>query len=265
MYKVLPDAIFSEGTGLREKLRIAKVGEFNGININMEEVHTLVKDHSPAYVKGMLDSFNLKVGIWNLPFSLTADQKVYEKGLELLKEYSQTASYVEAFRVITYVDSKELKGDTNLYVKRINAVTEILSQYGCSIGIGIKHGRHFISPDIIKIFKKIKSGNLGFIFSARLWHLSGGEAGELRRIPNGEIIYVMVGDISFEGKGKYLPGETGTINLPLFLNTLEEIGYDGPVVPEIPDREILTIPHEITARLLGGALMKVWNKTFIER
>ena len=87
MYKVLPDAIFSEGTGLREKLRIAKVGEFNGININMEEVHTLVKDHSPAYVKGMLDSFNLKVGIWNLPFSLTADQKVYEKGLELLKEY----------------------------------------------------------------------------------------------------------------------------------------------------------------------------------
>ncbi|MDD3726466.1 MAG: TIM barrel protein [Candidatus Ratteibacteria bacterium] len=266
MFRVLPTYIFNdEKTGLREKLRLAKVGDFEGIDIDIKEVYTLTKDHSPAYVKGMLDSFNLKAGVWQLPFSLSSDQKVYEKCLEQLEDYARAASYLEAFRVVTFVDSKMLKGNFNFYVERLSAVTEVLSSYGCGIGIGVDDNRHFVSPDITRLLKKIKSGNAGFVFSARSWYISGGEAGELRRTAKDKIIYVLLGDISSENKGSYLPGETGVVNISLFLTTLAEIGYDGPVAPEIPDRDLLTIPQEIRVRLFGGSLFKVWKKAIIER
>lgn len=268
MFRVLPVDIFDKETGLKEKLRLAKVGEFEGIDIDIKEIHDLVKTHSPAYVKGMLDAFNLKPGVWKLPFSLSADQKTYEKELEGFEQYVRTASYIEAFSVITFIeayDGKPLRENLHFYIDRISPVAKILNSYGCRIGIGFEYHKHFIHNEIVRLCKKVKTGNAGFILSARQWYLAGGEVGELKRVPKGEIVYVLLGDISYEKKGRYLPGETGVIDLPLFLNTLAEIGYDGPVAPELPDRNLLVIPAEISVRLLGGSILKVWNKTFTER
>lgn len=266
MFRVLPAYIFDKEAGLREKLRLAKVGNFEGIDIDIEEIYNLIKEHSPAYVKGMIDSFNLRAGAWRLPFSLNADQKIYEKSLEKLEEYARVASYLEAFRVITFfADNTELKKDINFYEGRIKRVLEVLSEYGCILGIGVENDRYFISPDLTRLLKKLKSENAGFVFSARLWHLSGGEEDALRRVPGNEIVYVSVSDVSPENKGIYLPGETGTINLQLFFNVLSDIGYDGPVSPEMPERDILAIPSEIAVRLLGGALLKIWQKVITEK
>jgi len=267
MFRNLPLKIFDKETGLREKLRIATVGDFEGIEIDIKETDDLVKKHSPAYVKGMLDSFNLKAGVWELPFSLDADQKMYEKGLEELENYARVASYLEAFRVICFIKGQDerLKSNLSFYVERLGPVAKVLNNYGCRIGIGVEDHKHFLPAEATRLFKKIKTGNTGCILSARQWYLAGGEAGDLRKISKDEVVYVLVGDISNENKGKYLPGETGVIDLPLFLNTLAEIGYDGPVAPEMPDRDLLTIPAELAVRLLGGPFLKVWKKTFTER
>ncbi|MCM8830364.1 MAG: sugar phosphate isomerase/epimerase [Candidatus Omnitrophica bacterium] len=268
MFRVLPVDIFDKETGLREKLRVATVGGFEGIEIDIQETHTLVRQHSPAYVKGMLDSFNLKAGVWKLPFSLNSDQRTYEKGLECLDNYARTASYLEAFRVISFIDTqngKLLKNNLNFYIERINSVAKVLANYGCKIGIGIEDHRYFLSAEITRLCRKIKTGNAGFVLSARHWHLSGGETGELKKVSKDEIVYVLVGDVSSENKARDLPGEAGVVNRPLFLNTLTEVGYDGPVSPEIPDRDLLTIPCELAVRLLGGAFLKVWNRVFTDR
>ncbi|MCM8777956.1 MAG: sugar phosphate isomerase/epimerase [Candidatus Omnitrophica bacterium] len=268
MFRVLPADIFDKETGLREKLRIATVGGFEGVEIDIQETDALVRQYSPAYVKGMLDSFNLKAGVWKLPFSLTSDKITYEKGLECLDDYVRTASYIEAFRVISFIEAQEgkpLKSNMNFYIERINSVAKILANYGCKIGIGIEDHKYFLSAEITRLCRKSKTGNVGFVLSARQWHLSGGQTGELKKVSKDEIIYVIVGDVSSENKGRYLPGETGVINLPLFLNKLAEIGYDGPVAPEIPDRDLLTIPSELAVRLLGGSLLKLWKKAFTDR
>ncbi|HOL22214.1 MAG TPA: sugar phosphate isomerase/epimerase [bacterium] len=268
MFRILPAAIFDKETGLREKLRIATVGGFEGIEIDIQETDDLVKRHSPAYVKGMLDSFNLKAGVWKLPFSLSSDQNAYEKGLEELEIYARTASYIEAFRVISFIEVQggKLSKDTlDFYMGRINSVAKVLSNYGCRIGIGFEDHRYFLSGEVMRLCRKVKTGNAGFVLSARHWHLSGGDTGELSKISKDEIVYVLVGDVSPESKGKYLPGETGVIDLPLFLNTLAEAGYDGPVAPEMPDRDLITVPSELAVRLLGGAFLKVWNRVFMDK
>ncbi|MCM8760269.1 MAG: sugar phosphate isomerase/epimerase [Candidatus Omnitrophica bacterium] len=268
MFRVLPADIFDKETGIREKLRIATVGGFEGIEIDIQEADTLVRQYSPAYVKGMLDSFNLKAGVWKLPFSLSSDQTTYEKAFQYLDNYGRVASYLEAFRVISFIepqDRKPLKDNLNFYIERITPVAKILSNYGCKIGIGIEDHKYFLSAEIKQLCRKIKTGNAGFILSARQWHLADGQTGELKKISKDEIVYVLVGDVSSENKGRYLPGETGVVNLPLFLNTLAEIGYDGPVSPEMPDRDLLTIPSELAVRLLGGAFLKVWNRVFTDR
>jgi len=267
MFRNLPLEIFDKETGLREKLRIATIGDFEGVEIDIKEAEDLVKKHSPAYVKGMLDSFDMKAGVWQLPFSLDADQKVYEKGLEELDNYARTASYIGAFRVISFIEGQDerLKDKLNFYMERLGPVAKVLNNYGCRIGIGFEDHKNFLPAEITRLFKKIKTENAGCVLSARQWHLAGGKPGDLRKISKDEVVYAMVGDISVENQGKYLPGETGVIDLPLFLNTLAEIGYDGPVAPEIPDRDLLTIPAELAVRLLGGSFLKVWEKTFTER
>ncbi len=268
MFRVLPAAIFDRETGFREKLRLATVGEFEGIEVDIHETVALVKRYSPAYVKGMLDSFNLKAGVWKLPFSLSSDQNAYEKGLEELEIYARTASYIEAFRVISFIEVQggKLSKDTlDFYMGRINSVAKVLSNYGCRIGIGIEAPGYFLPAEIIRLCRKVKTGNTGFILSARQWHLSGGETGELRKISKDEIVYVLAGDVGSENNGRYLPGETGIVNLSVFLNTLAEIGYDGPVAPEMPDRDLMTVPSELAVRLLGGSFLKVWNRVFMDK
>ena len=77
MFKNLPLWVFSPDTCLREKLRLAVLGEFEGIDIDIREAVELSEKYSPAYVKGMLDSFNLKTGAWELPFALDAEEEIY--------------------------------------------------------------------------------------------------------------------------------------------------------------------------------------------
>ncbi|MCX8081879.1 MAG: sugar phosphate isomerase/epimerase [bacterium] len=268
MFRTLPADVFDKDTGIREKLRLATIGSFQGVEINIEEISILIKEHSPAYVKGMFDSFNLKAGIWKLPFSLDSEQRIYDKGIEKLENYARNASYLEAFRAVTYIElgsSKLLKDNISFYIERLYSVAKILNDYGCKIGIYFEHHKHFLPVEITRLCNKIKTGNAGFVLSARQWYLSGGEIGELKKVSKEDIVYVLVGDISSEKKGRYMPGETGIINIPVFLNTLADVGYDGPVSPEIPDRELLTIPSEIVVRLLGGSLLKVWKKAFTEK
>ena len=56
-----------------------------------------------------------------------------------------------------------------------------------------------------------------------------------------------------------LPGETGVIDLPGFLRTLEVAGYDGPVTPEPFSQRVREMPAEDAARTTATALRGAWH------
>ena len=54
-----------------------------------------------------------------------------------------------------------------------------------------------------------------------------------------------------------LPGETGVIDLNIFLGTLQQVGYDGPVVVEPFNAPLREMAPEEAVRTTAEALDKV--------
>ncbi len=269
MFRNMPLGILSKDTGFREKLRLATVGGFEGIDINIEEVTMLSEQHSFDYIRGMLDSFNMKTGAWDLPFSLDAEEKIYSGNFEKLERYARAAKEISAFRVRTVFETDS--GKFNFYAERLNPIADILGRYGCRIGIDFAYNpgelQNIDYPgQAAELLKTVKSGNAGIVLNARHWYLSGGNMERLKEITSDRIVYTWIGDVSPEkSEGRYLPGETGVVNLQSFLEVLAEIGYEGPVTPEMPERNLVTLPEEIAVRLLGGSTLRVWNRVFIKK
>lgn len=254
MFKNLPLWIFSPGTGLREKLRLAVLGEFEGIDIDIREAVELSEKHSPAYVKGMLDSFNVKVGAWELPFVMEAEEEIYQAGLRELERYCRIAREVGAYTAKTVMKSEVLK-------ERLNTVAEILNDCGCRIAVEfpLSHEKESLFP---------LEGNVGTIFNAFTGHVSGHSPETLKKTAR-SFFYVEICDTDKDtwqtpDKRIYLPGETGVIDIVGFLTALAEGGFKGPVSPKMPDRNVMTLPPEMAIRLLGGAFTRVW-KVFKEK
>lgn len=250
MFKNLPLWIFSPGIGLREKLRLAVLGEFEGIDIDIREAVELSEKYSPAYVKGMLDSFNLKAGAWELSFALDAEEKIYNDGLKDIEKYCLIAREVGVYTAKTVMKSAAFK-------ERLNTVAGLLNDYGCRIAVKFP-----LFKDTSPVFKD----NAGSIFDAWSWHVSGQGPETLRKTAH-SFFYAEICDTNKDigqttGKRIYLPGETGVIDLKGILIALAEGGYKGPVSPGLPDRNILTLPSEMSVRLLGGAFTRVWKKAF---
>lgn len=253
--------MLSKSTGLREKLRLAVAGSFEGVDIDIEEVTLLSEKNSIAYVKGMIDSFSIKTGAWALPFSLDAEDKVYSEALKQLERYAQTAKELSASLALASFHLTD-KIKFSLYEERLKGVSEILSRYGCRIGIDVIDGSGTdISGKVVELCGGVRSGNAGIVLNSRHWHLAGGSIEELKHTAEKKVFYVKIGDVSTNNlSGRYLPGETGVVDLPSFLKVLAEINYHGPVTPEMPDRNLMTLPEEMAVRLLGGSTLQVWNK-----
>ncbi len=255
MFKNLPLWIFSPDTGLREKLRLAVLGEFEGIDIDIKEAAALSEKYSTSYVRGMLDSFNHKAGAWELPFALDSEEGTYQAGLQELEKYCLIASEIGARTVKTVLKSMNFK-------ERLNTVAGILNDCECRIAVEfpLSHKKESLFP---------LKGNVGAISNSFTWHLSGHSPEMLKEI-SGSSFYVEICDTN-KNAGQttdnciYLPGETGVINLVGFLTALFESGYKGPVSPKLPDRNILAFPHEMAVRLLGGSFARVWKKVFKEK
>lgn len=249
MFRNMPLGMLSKSTTLREKLRLALVGEFEGVDIDIEEVTVISEKNSSTYVRGMLDSFNLKVGAWTLPFSIDAEEKVFDEGMKKIERYAQVAKEINSLRVLGTVSSPDkTKADT--YRQNLTSIIKILGRYGCTIGLDC--------PGMCQT----QVENTGIILNASQWHLSGGNLEELKKIDWNRVVYVKMGDVGANKTGKFLPGETGVVDLAGFLKILSDVGYGGPVTPQLPDRNLLTLPEELAVRLLGGSLLKVWNKSF---
>jgi len=275
MFRNLPFEVFNTEVGLRERLRLAVLGDFESVDVDMQEAAALSGKYSAAYVKGMIDSFNMKAGAWLLPFALDSEEKIYKAGLEEIKRYGRIASEIGAFTVIAILQAdvfeKECRENTGFYRERLDTVAGILNDSGCRIGVDFTSSLpvnrcHFSLDKVLELCSSVKSGNAGIILDAYYWHLSGGDTEGLKKTAGSFGVYARICDAdSGTGRGIYLPGETGVIDLAGFLTALSEGGYQGPVSPKLPDRNILALPYEIAIRLLGGSFARIWKKAFMEK
>jgi sugar phosphate isomerase/epimerase len=277
-----------EALGLKasffEAVELAKVGGFQGLDINVFEMEDALRTKSVGEIKNVLKQNKLKLGGWALPVNFRKDDETFQRDLDKLQSLIKVAKTVGCLRIFTgimpFSDTLPFKEHFHLHVKRLKAVAEILDDYGCVLGlefIGPKtfrfnHKYEFIHTidGILELREAMKAKNVGLLLDSWHWYTSHASVDQIKQLKSSDVVYVHVNDAPSKIQAdeqvdwvRRLPGETGVINIVGFLKALEQIGYDGPVTPEPFDKSLTEIPIQEAVKKVGKYIDKIWKQAEI--
>jgi sugar phosphate isomerase/epimerase len=281
MYKGLsPGAIGVSAANLQAALDAAKIGGFDGVEVNPSEIADLVELHGKDEVAARFEGAGIVPAGFGLPVEWRGSQEAWEEGLNNLPRLAAAAAAIGATRTMTWIMpcSNERRFDENkaFHVTRFTPAAKILADHGISLGL------EFIGPKTLRDTQQfpfihtmgamLEMGreigpNVGLLLDAYHWYTSHGTLNELRALTPEQVIVVHVNDApvgvpadeQLDGV-RDLPGATGVIDIAGFLQSLQAIGYGGPVTPE-PFVNLRALPSD-TARLerVGAAMADIWQK-----
>lgn len=263
-----------------ESLELAKIGGFQGVDIDISEMEKLVETRSSSWVKHIVYENGLKLGGWGLPVNFREDDEKYQKDLERLPKFAQIARDIGCQRVYTWLIpfSDEIPYEENFkrHVERLKSIAKILGDHQCRLGLEfvapktlrVNHKYEFIHDldGVLRLCEAINERNVGLLLDSWHWYTSHGTVDQLRSLTAEQVIYVHINDAPAGtpideqiDNIRRLPGETGVIDLTSFLQTLKDIGYDGPVTPEPFEKKLREMPTLEAVKITGEALARVWR------
>lgn len=265
---------------LPETIALAQDHGFEGVDVSITEVADLVDAHGVEYVRDLFASAGIRAGQWGMPVEFRRDEAVWRQGLAALPRLAGAAQAVSIERTATWIvpcsDELDFKANFEQHVTRLRPVAEILAEHGCRLGL------EFIGPRTLRMSKRyqfihtldgmleliqaIGTGNLGLLLDCYHVYTSHGSLDEVRRLTNSDIVVVHVNDapagVPVDEQldlVRTLPGETGVIDIAGFLQTLQAIGYDGPVTPEPFSERLHSLSPANAAREAGEAMRRIWE------
>jgi len=285
MYKNLNLGALGFQLPFRKTIDAAKIGGFQGIDVDTIEMEELVRVMSVEGVKRLLLENDLKLGGWGLPVNFRADKETCRRDLQKLPRYAKIACELGCNRAFTWIlpfsDELPFKENFERHVERLRPAAEILEDQQCFLGLEfvapktsrIGHNYEFIHTmdGILKLCEAIGTGNLGLLLDSWHWYTSHGTLDELRRLKGEQVIYVHINDapagIPIDEQidnVRRLPGETGVIDLVGFLKALREAEYEGPVTPEPFSKKLREMPVSKAVQMVGESLDRVWKAAGLE-
>ena len=279
MFKALsPGAINVSAGSLKEGIAAAKIGGFEGVEFSASEIANLVDEKGAEAVTAIFAEAGIKPAGWGLPVDWRGDEGKWRQGLEELPRLAKAAAAIGCGRTMTWIlpfsDDKPFDENRAFHVARFTPIAQILADNGCSLGlefIGPKtlrqgHAHEFIHtmPDMLAMGADI-GPNVGLLLDCWHWHTSHGTLAELQALRPEQVVYVHVNDapsgIAIDEQVdnvRCLPGETGEIDIAGFLQSLRQIGYDGPITPEPFKKELADLPSdEARLKTVGASMDKI--------
>ncbi len=281
MYKaVSPGAIGVSVATLDDALTAAKTGGFDGVEISPFEIADLIEASDTHPVRAKFADAGITPAGFGLPLEWRGAEDAWRAGLNDLPRLAEAAAAVGATRTMTWImpcsDDRPFEENRDFHVTRFTPVAKILADHGLSLGlefIGPKTLREtqqfpFIHTmeDMLALGRDI-GPNVGLLLDSYHWYTSHGTVEQLRALTPAEVVVVHVNDApsgvavddQLDGV-RDLPGATGVIDIAGFLQSLQSIGYDGPVIPE-PFVNLSNLPSD-AARLqrVGAAMDDIWRK-----
>jgi sugar phosphate isomerase/epimerase len=286
MYKALfPWAAGLHVTNLQEAIAAAKLGGFQGVEFNPNEVAGLIAAHGANYVTDQFAAADIKPAEFGLPTDWRTSEENWRRGLEELPRQAKAAAAIGCFRTATWIlpgdNDRPLEANRRFHIERFKPIAHILADYGIHLGlefIGPKTLRDsFTHPFIHTMAGMLAMGeeigpNVGLLLDCWHWYTSGGAVAELRALKPEQVVYVHVNDapagIAVEEQidnVRALPGETGVIDIVSFLHALRDMGYDGPVTPEPFKQELRDLPSdEARVKMVGAAMDAIFKKAGLQ-
>jgi len=282
MYKALsPGTIHVHPGSLTGAIAYARKAGFEGLEFNPVEVADLVETHGAAHVRGLFDAAGQRAAGCGLPVDWRGAEAKWQQGLNDLPRLAGAAAAIGGTRVSTWIwpfsDERPYDANWRFHVERLTPVAQILADNGCRFGLEfvgpktMREGKRY--PFLHTMAEMLALGaevgpNCGLLLDCWHWYTSGGTIEELRALRPEQVVYVHVNDapagIPVDQQVdtvRALPGETGVIDIAGFLQTLQALGYDGPVVPEPFKTELADLPSdEARLEVVGAAMNTIFQR-----
>jgi len=279
MYKTLcPGAIGVNPESLDAAIKLASLGGFQGLEINVGDVADLLEKEGANSVRERFTEAGIRAAAWGLPIDWRSSSENWKRGLEQLPRLASAAAAVGADRTSTYIlswsDTLPFEENRAFHIERFTPIAEILKHYGISLGLEFLGPRTLYTGKanifihdmqaMLEMAAEIGS-NVGLLLDCFHWYTSHAGAEDILGLTPEQVVYVHVNDapkgVSIDEQldgVRGLPGETGEIAIAAFLQSLRTIGYDGPITPE-PFKDLSSLPSdEDRIRLVGASMDKIF-------
>jgi sugar phosphate isomerase/epimerase len=278
MYTCLSPHTIGIRTTLSEGIKLAAQAGFEGLEIDIKEAAALVDKHGVAFVQGLLEDSEVRVGNWGFPVDFRHDAVTCESDMTCLSSLASVAQQLGATRCATWMlpfsDELCFVDHFNLLVERLRPAARTLADHGIQFGLEFvgprtlrqDHKYSFISTieGMLGLCSAIGTGNMGLLLDSFHWYTSHGTAQDIASLRKEDVVLVHVND-GVAGRGvdeqidqeRALPGETGVIDLSTFVKGLVDIGYDGPVVVEPFSQRVKAMQPREAAEITRQSLRQI--------
>jgi sugar phosphate isomerase/epimerase len=262
-------ATFAEG------LQLAAKHGFRGYHFDVREAHALGADKA----RDLSDTVAVKLSACWLPVEFRQDESRYKKDILALSALARTARHLDVNRMSTWIlpasDTLTYRQNFDLHVKRLKPVAEVLLGYGIRFGLEYVGPKTFWSSkrysfihtmdEMLELADKL-GPNIGLLVDSFHWFTAKESIEDLKRLSNVHIVDAHINNApklpadEQQDLTRTLPDETKTINVKAYLQTLEAIGYDGPVMVEPFSKKLNKMSADKACAATAKSLKNVWKQ-----
>lgn len=275
-------AIGIEGKTLAESLEIAKAAGFDAIGFDIREAAALADENGIDEVRRLFAESGVAPGHWNLPVNMRDDAQ-FAKDIGDLPRFARLGVELGCNRATSGImpGSNDFTFEENYArtLDRFGQAARALADAGAVLGIEfigpktlrdtLKYPFIYTMEEMLELGDKIGTGNVGVLLD--IWHLwqSGGELADLDKISAKDVVVVHVNDAppgiprdEQQDLVRALPMETGVLDLVGFMQKLQAMGFDGPVMPEPFSAKVNELAKRdpiAAAKLVGASMDNLWT------
>ncbi len=271
MYKSLSAGAIGVRADLARSAELAGQFGFQGVSVNINEVQKLGVEQA----QDILNKAGVRPSDFGLPVDYHAAEADFAQALRELPAVCATAQRLGITRTATWIpswhDAMPFAENYAFHKDRLGRIAAILKDYGISFGLeflGPKtlrdgHKYEFIHTmdGMLQLCREIGTGNMGLLFDAFHWYTAGGVMADFDRLTDADVVLVHLNDAQpgltrdqqIDGN-RALPGETGVIGVPAFLQGLAKISYSGPLVVEPFSQRVRAMPAEEAVRVTSESM-----------
>lgn len=282
MYPALnPGAVQVSPANLEEAIQLAKRAGFRGVEFAASDVTDRIDRDGVGKVRAMFEEAGVEPTAFVLPPDWRGDEATWRADLEKLPRLAEAAASIGCRRTFIWIISgsneRRMAENRAFHVERLTPVARVLAEHDIRLGLeflgpktirdGFEHPFLYRMHDMLELAREI-GPNVGLLLDCWHWYTSGGTEADLRRLKADDVVYVHVNDaptgVAVDEQidnRRALPAETGVIDIAAFLQSLQAIGYDGPVTPEPFKKDLAALPDD-AARLqtVAESMQRMWEK-----
>jgi sugar phosphate isomerase/epimerase len=233
----------------------------------------------PEYVGAKVKEKGLVWALSGLSVDFRKDQATFDQGIAKLPAIAKALRQAGVTRVATYIlpmhDTLAYVDNLREHGRRLGECARILGGEGHRLGleyVGTKTlwtSRRYpfvhSMAECKHLIEEIRQPNVGFVLDTWHWFTAGETAADLKTLTNRDIVACDLNDApsntpldqQIDGK-REMPMATGVIDTSAFLNTLNDLGFDGPVRCEPFNQTLRTLPPEVALATTAAAMKKAF-------